>query len=69
MSRIIALTGATGFIGGAMAHRLRAANWQIRALARPTSNRDHLADIGLHWIEGDLMTWKACVVWCGVQMR
>ena len=54
MSRIVALTGATGFIGGAIVHRLRAANWQIRALVRPTSSRDHLAGIGLHWIEGDL---------------
>jgi nucleoside-diphosphate-sugar epimerase len=54
MSRIVALTGATGFIGGAIAYRLRAENWQIKALARPTSNRDHLADLGLNWIEGDL---------------
>jgi len=54
MSRIVALTGATGFIGGAIAHRLRAANWKIRALVRPTSSRERLAGIGLHWIEGDL---------------
>ncbi len=54
MSRIVALTGATGFIGGAIAHRLRTANWQIRALARPTSRRDHLAGLDIHWIEGDL---------------
>ena len=54
MSRIIALTGATGFIGGALVHRLRAANWQIRALVRPTSKRDHLACLGVHWVKGDL---------------
>ena len=54
MSRIIALTGATGFIGGTVTHRLRAANWQIRALVRSTSSRDHLAGSGLRWIEGDL---------------
>jgi nucleoside-diphosphate-sugar epimerase len=54
MSRIIALTGATGFIGGALAHRLHAEHWQIRALARPSSKRDHLSDINVQWIEGDL---------------
>jgi nucleoside-diphosphate-sugar epimerase len=54
MSGIIALTGATGFIGGALAHRLQAANWQIRALARPTSKREFLSDIDVEWIEGDL---------------
>ena len=54
MSCIIALTGATGFIGSALVHRLHAAHWQIRALARPTSKRDHLAGMGIQWVEGDL---------------
>ncbi len=54
MPRVIALTGATGFIGGTVAHRLRAANWQIRALVRPNSRRDRLAGIDVCWIKGDL---------------
>lgn len=54
MPRIIALTGATGFIGGALARRLRIEHRQVRALARPTSNRKHLAGMGIHWIEGGL---------------
>jgi nucleoside-diphosphate-sugar epimerase len=54
MPRVIALTGATGFIGGAVAHRLKAANWQIRALVRPTSTADRFPGIGVRWIEGDL---------------
>jgi 2-alkyl-3-oxoalkanoate reductase len=54
MPGIIALTGATGFIGGVLAHRLHAANWQIRALARPASKREPLSDIDVQWIEGDL---------------
>lgn len=54
MSRIIALTGATGFIGGALAHRLHADQWKIRGLVRPGSKRDHLADINVQWIVGDL---------------
>jgi 2-alkyl-3-oxoalkanoate reductase len=54
MPGIIALTGATGFIGGALARRLHAENWQIRALARPTSKREFLSDIDVEWIVGDL---------------
>ena len=54
MSHIVALTGATGFIGSAIAHRLKAENWQIRALVRSTSSRKHLTGLDLHWIEGDL---------------
>lgn len=54
MSKIVALTGATGFIGNALVYQLHAAHWQIRALVRPTSKRDNLAGIGVQWIEGDL---------------
>ncbi len=34
MSRIVALTGATGFIGGHVAAALAAGGWQVRALVR-----------------------------------
>ena len=54
MSRVIALTGATGFIGGAVARYLRASKVQIRALVRPHSKRDHLQHSGVDLIEGDL---------------
>ncbi len=54
MSGVIALTGATGFIGGAVARRLKAANWEIRALTRSTSRRDHLHGIVASWVQGDL---------------
>lgn len=54
MSQIIALTGATGFIGSAVTRRLRAASYRIRALVRPSSNRNRLSDSGVDWIEGDL---------------
>ena len=37
MSRIIAVTGATGFIGGMLIDQLAAAGWSVRALARPSS--------------------------------
>ena len=50
----IALTGATGFIGGRVARRLLAEGYKLRALARPTSNRSRLAGCVIHWVEGAL---------------
>jgi nucleoside-diphosphate-sugar epimerase len=40
----IALTGASGFIGAAIARRLAAAGHQVTALVRPTSRRDHIEE-------------------------
>jgi nucleoside-diphosphate-sugar epimerase len=54
MSRAIALTGATGFIGSILANRLVNAGWQIKALIRPTSARTRLSGLNLNWVEGDL---------------
>lgn len=54
MSGTIALTGATGFIGGALARRLEAAGWQIRALVRPKSLRTHHSETAAQWVKGDL---------------
>lgn len=54
MSRTIAITGATGFIGGVLAKRLSAPEWQIRALIRPTSYLKRPKDIAAEWVTGDL---------------
>ena len=54
MSRTIALTGATGFIGGVLARRLETIGWQIRALVRPASLGARYAGTATQWIEGDL---------------
>jgi nucleoside-diphosphate-sugar epimerase len=54
MSRTIALTGATGFIGSTLARRLTATKWQIRGLVRPSSQGSPLVKIPIQWIEGDL---------------
>jgi len=54
MSRKIALTGATGFIGSALVHRLEAAGWQIQALVRPTSLGRRPDGVTTQWVEGDL---------------
>jgi nucleoside-diphosphate-sugar epimerase len=54
MSRTIALTGATGFIGNALMRRLETAGWQIRALVRPVSIHKRLPETAAEWIVGDL---------------
>lgn len=54
MSRTVALTGATGFIGGALVGRLAAAGWRIQALVRPTASRARLAAVGAELVVGDL---------------
>jgi nucleoside-diphosphate-sugar epimerase len=54
MSRTIALTGATGFIGKTLAHRLASTGWQIRALVRPSSQGLLQVEIAIEWIKGDL---------------
>ena len=54
MSRIVALTGATGFIGNVLAHRFHAAGWVVRALVRASSRTANLATIPIQFVEGDL---------------
>src|SRR5205814_1770431 len=39
VSRTVALTGATGFIGWHVARRFLECGWQVRALVRPESGR------------------------------
>lgn len=50
--RLLALTGATGFIGRRLARRLVAAGWRVRALCRRTD--DELAALGVEAVAGDL---------------
>ncbi|MFZ5608778.1 MAG: NAD-dependent epimerase/dehydratase family protein [Pseudomonadota bacterium] len=47
---IVALTGATGFIGPYVIAAFRAAGYEVRALARrPMTDRP-----GVHWVKGDI---------------
>ncbi len=48
------LTGASGFVGSAVARRLIDEGFSVRALVRRTSNRANLRDIGLEVVEGDI---------------
>jgi dihydroflavonol-4-reductase len=48
------VTGASGFVGAAVARALQGAGWQVRALVRPTSNLDNLRGLALETAVGDL---------------
>jgi dihydroflavonol-4-reductase len=53
MSRVL-ITGATGFVGSALARVLMAAGFEVRALARRGSPRTNLGGLDLEIVEGDL---------------
>jgi dihydroflavonol-4-reductase len=48
------VTGATGFVGAAVARALNSAGWQVRALARAGSDRSNLKPLAVEVVEGDL---------------
>lgn len=50
---LVALTGATGFIGSYTAAALRRAGHEVRGLARQTSRRDHVEAHVSDWRVGD----------------
>ena len=54
MSQLIALTGATGFIGSTLARQLASENLRVRALTRPTSSHTLVSDLDIEWIRGSL---------------
>ncbi|MGE3150413.1 MAG: hopanoid-associated sugar epimerase [Pseudorhodoplanes sp.] len=54
MTATALVTGASGFVGSAVARKLAAAGFAVRALVRPTSPRAHLAGCEIAYVEGDL---------------
>jgi nucleoside-diphosphate-sugar epimerase len=51
---LVAITGGSGFIGSYTVRALRGAGHEVRALVRPTSRRDHIAEFIAEWTEGDV---------------
>lgn len=63
------VTGATGFVGSAVAAALDARGARVRALVRPNSNRANLDGLGLEWFTGDLgdsRSLRAALAGCDV---
>ena len=52
---MILVTGASGFVGSAVARSLVNAGQKVRALVRPSSSRLNLADARLEIVDGDLL--------------
>jgi len=50
----VLVTGATGFVGSAIARALLARGHSVRALVRPSSNRANLDGLDLAVVEGDI---------------
>jgi dihydroflavonol-4-reductase len=48
------VTGATGFVGSAVARALLQAGWEVTALVRPNSDRRNLQRLGTDLVTGDL---------------
>ena len=55
------VTGASGFVGSAVARALLAQGYRVRALVRPSSPRTNLDLPGLQIVEGDLRDERAVV--------
>ncbi|HEY7248128.1 MAG TPA: hopanoid-associated sugar epimerase [Xanthobacteraceae bacterium] len=55
----VLVTGATGFIGSAVAKALCEAGFAVRTVARPTSPRHQLTGLDLKFYEGDLRDPRA----------
>jgi dihydroflavonol-4-reductase len=58
----VLITGATGFVGGAVARRLLAAGHTVRALVRPTSDRRNIDGLAVEPVVGDLRTRESLVM-------
>jgi dihydroflavonol-4-reductase len=50
----VLITDASGFIGSAVAHKLAASGYSVRAMVRRSSPRHHIAGLDLEFCEGDL---------------
>lgn len=54
VGNMVAVTGATGFIGSTLLQQLTKAGWQVRALYRPKKSRPPPSISGVQWLAGEL---------------
>jgi dihydroflavonol-4-reductase len=54
----VLITGASGFVGCAVAHAARRRGFQVRTLVRPTSSRRNLVHLNAEVFEGDMRDEK-----------
>ena len=54
MRGVVALTGATGFIGSAIARKLVNGGWRVRALSRTPLKQARVEGISIQWVHGTL---------------
>ena len=50
----VLVTGASGFTGSVLVRHLTEAGARVRAIARPSSRVDALADLGIEWVRGQV---------------
>jgi dihydroflavonol-4-reductase len=55
MSDIALVTGASGFVGSAVARLLKAKGYHVRVLVRPTSPSGNIVGQGFEIVEGDML--------------
>ncbi|HZV92239.1 MAG TPA: hopanoid-associated sugar epimerase [Caldimonas sp.] len=64
MTDVVLLTGATGFVGSAVARSLLAAGFHVRALVRATSRLDNLRGLDVERVVGDVRTPQTLLAAC-----